>query len=128
MKKPADKMSLRYLPEVCRSIREKAHNRFMASRASEFSPVQDVRYVPGLYPPAAPPTPPPFLPHAYQNNQVTSKKPKVTCKNKQLASRILSAVRVDSSQTNFQRLSLSRCIGAKPGGMRALKGTRIHVG
>jgi hypothetical protein len=30
------------------------------------------------------PTPPPISPHVYENNDVTSKKPKMTCQNKEL--------------------------------------------
>jgi hypothetical protein len=50
MNKPADKKSLKYIPEVCSLIRGNAHNRFMAYRMPEIAPVQSVGYVPGLYP------------------------------------------------------------------------------
>ena len=41
-----------------------------------------VRYVPGLYPALMLPTPPPFSPHSYENNNVTSIITRSTCENK----------------------------------------------
>jgi hypothetical protein len=48
--------------------------------------------VPGPYRRLFYPTPPPFLPHAYENNRVTSIKPKMTPKNKRLTARNLSEI------------------------------------
>jgi hypothetical protein len=90
MKKPADKMSLKFLPGVCSLIRGNAHNRFMAFRTPEISPVQSVRDVPGPYRCCIPHPLPPFFSYEHENNIVTSKKRKTTCQNKQLMSRSLS--------------------------------------
>jgi len=88
MKKPADKMSLRYFLGVCSSIRENAHNQFMASTALQ---------IPQRPKSATYPTPPPpFSPHAYENNEVTSIMTKNAHENKQLTSRSLPGICVDS--------------------------------
>jgi len=87
MKKPADKMRLRYFLGVCSPIRENAHNQFMASTALQ----TPQRPKSAIYP-----TPPPFSPHKYENNDVTSIMTKSACQNKQLTSRSLPGICVDS--------------------------------
>jgi hypothetical protein len=70
----------RYLSEVCSPIPGIVHNQFMASTSPQ---------IPQRPKEANYPTPPPFLPHAFENKQVTSKKPQMTYRNKQLTSRSL---------------------------------------
>jgi hypothetical protein len=86
MKKPADKMSLKFLPGVCSLIRGNAHNRFMAFRTPEISPVQSVRNLRGpnsqtpIYP-----TTPHFPPMHLKTIMLRRKKPKRPAKTKNLS-------------------------------------------
>jgi hypothetical protein len=81
---------LNLFPGVCRLTRESAHNRFTNSRTPEISWFSIPRLnLSGVCPvctlTAVHPTPPPYSLHTSENKNVTSKKPKTTCENGELA-------------------------------------------